>query len=48
MHGKKLQMGKITGRSEGVLYQAMQEAQKLKELAFHKALGKKEPFTAEL
>ena len=34
LHVKNLEMGKVTNRFEGILYQAMEETQKKKNLGF--------------
>ncbi|XP_053757759.1 transforming acidic coiled-coil-containing protein 3 isoform X3 [Panthera pardus] len=51
LHAKNLEMGKIMDGFEGIVYQAMEEAQKQKELAkaeIQKILKEKEQLTADL
>ncbi|XP_046950128.1 transforming acidic coiled-coil-containing protein 3 isoform X1 [Lynx rufus] len=51
LHAKNLEMGKIMDGFEGIVYQAMEEAQKQKELAkaeIEKILKEKEQLTADL
>uniref|UniRef100_A0A7N5JRW0 Transforming acidic coiled-coil containing protein 3 n=1 Tax=Ailuropoda melanoleuca TaxID=9646 RepID=A0A7N5JRW0_AILME len=51
LHAKNLEMGKIMDGFEGIVYQAMEEAQKQKELAkaeIQKVLKEKDQLTADL
>jgi len=51
LHAKNLEMGKIMDGFEGIVYQAMEEAQKQKELAkaeIQKILKEKDQLTADL
>nr|XP_012421428.1 PREDICTED: LOW QUALITY PROTEIN: F-box only protein 9 [Odobenus rosmarus divergens] len=51
LHAKNLEMGKIMDRFEGIVYQAMEEAQKQKELAkaeIQKILKEKDQLTLDL
>ncbi|XP_075849010.1 transforming acidic coiled-coil-containing protein 3 isoform X1 [Microcebus murinus] len=51
LHGKNLELGKIMDRFEAVMYQAMEEAQKQKELAkaeIQKVLKEKDQLTTDL